>query len=368
MLIERYERIMATRVGAHVAVAPGEERAAHDAISACLEWFREVDARLSRFDEQSELSRLNATAGSWQPVSPLLFDALAQGVRAAEASDGLFDPTLLALIEALGYDRDFSAIRHREAQTEMRSLWVGADRVTAGGWRAIELDAARSRVRLPFGARLDLGGIAKGWAADIALERFFAPTQSVLLNVGGDMRARGGPAAGELWPIALGTSAVALSADPTTLPIVTLGSGGLAVSGARDRWWYRNGQRQHHLIDPRTGQPAPLWIDADDHTLDTTHMPRIVAVMAFAPTAAHAEVAAKVAIIQGYPEALRTVERAWEQTGPHRGHDGSAGDTDGYGAAPVALLLALATGEMVRSANLNDYLLTYASGGTIWLT
>lgn len=368
MLVERYERIMATRVGAHVVATPETERAAHDALSACLEWLKEVDRRLSRFNAESELSRLNAAAGDWQAVSPLLFDALAQGVQAAHDSEGLFDPTLLTLLEALGYDRDFSAIGRRERGGATRSLWVGDGAAVAGGWRAIELDAAGLRVRLPFGARLDLGGIAKGWAADVALERFFAPDQHALINVGGDMRAHGGPEAGALWPIALGASADALDVDPQTLPVVTLGAGGLAVSGARDRWWYRNGERQHHLIDPRTGRPAPLWIDARDDPTGDADEPRLVAATALAPTAAHAEVAAKVAILQGYPQALRTVEDAWAQAMAVGQSGERAERAKRYGAAPVALILALNTGEMVSSANLDAYLKAFGGGGTVWLT
>lgn len=369
MLIERYERIMATQVGAHVVAEPGAEDAARDAIAACLAWFREVDARLSRFTTQSELSRLNAAAGSWQTVSPLLFDALAQGVRAAEESAGLFDPTLLTLLEALGYDRDFSAIRHRETQPA-RALWVGDGGAMAGGWRAIELDAANRRVRLPYGARLDLGGIAKGWAADVALERFFDPSQAVLIDVGGDMRARGGPENGgedgAAWPIGLGASEEARDADPRTLPVVTLGAGGLAVSGARDRWWYRDGRRAHHLINPLTGQPAPLWIDEHDGPASADQAPLIMAAAAFAPTAAHAEVAVKVAIMQGYPRALRAVESAWTQAAP-RGAASPAEAIGGYGQWPVALALTLGTGEIVCSANFDAYLATFGGGGKIWL-
>lgn len=366
MLVERYERIMATQVGAHVAAEPGAEGDARDALSACLAWFREVDARLSRFTAQSELSRLNASAGSWQMVSPLLFDALAQGVRAAEDSDGLFDPTLLTLIEALGYDRDFSAIRHRETPAA-RAVWVGDGDVTVGAWRAIELDVARRRVRLPFGARLDLGGIAKGWAADVALERFFDPAQRTLINVGGDMRARGGPEDGAAWPIGLGASEEAREADPAALPVVTLGAGGLAVSGARDRWWYRDGRRAHHLIDPRTQQPAQLWIDEQDTPANADPAPLIMAAAAFAPTAAQAEVAAKVAIMRGYPQALRNVEGAWAraEVNDATGYDSAIG---GYGDWPVALALILGTGEIVCSANLDDYLATFGGGGRIWLS
>jgi len=363
MQVERYERIMATRVGVHVLAEPGTEDEAHARIAACMDWFKEVETRLTRFNASSELSLLNAATGSWRDVSPLLFDALAEGVRAAQDSGGLFDPALLALMEALGYDRDISAIRHREVAPGAGALWVGADGVAPGGWRAIELDAANRRVRLPFGVRIDLGGIAKGWAADVALERFFAPGDHALINVGGDMRARGGPEEGGLWPIGLGSSEEALSADPATLPVVTLGAGGLAVSGARERWWYRNGIRQHHILDPQTGQSARLWIDAADD--DAAGEPLIVAAAALAPTAAHAEVAAKVAILQGYPLALRTVEDAWARL-MAEGDAGAAGSR--YGAAPVALILTLSTGELVSSTNLDDYLTNYGGGGTTWLT
>lgn len=359
--VERYERIMATRVGVHALAEPGAEDETRERIAACMEWFKEVETRLTRFNDSSELQRLNAAAGSWRVVSPLLFDALAEAVQAALASDGLFDPTLLALMEALGYDRDFSAIRHQEIAPSAQTLWVGDGEAAPGGWRAIELDATRRRVRLPFGVRIDLGGIAKGWAADVALERFFAPTDHALINVGGDIRVRGGPEEGALWPVGLGTSEESLSADPQSLPVVTLGAGGLAVSGAVERWWYRNGTRQHHLINPQTGRPARLWIDAEDD--DAAGEPLIVAAAALAPTAAHAEVAAKVAIMHGYPQALRAVEDAWARVTAEGQSEGSR-----YGAAPVALILTLSTGEVVSSANLDDYLTIHGGGGTTWLT
>lgn len=367
MQVERYERIMATQVSAHILAEPGAEDAARVKLTACMDWFREVERRLTRFNSGSELSQLNAAAGSWREVSPLLFDALAEGVWAAQASDGLFDPTLLAVLEALGYDRDFSALNRQRVAPGGRSLWVGAAGAAPGAWRGIELDAANQRVRLPYGARIDLGGIAKGWAADVALERFFAPEDHALINVGGDMRARGGPEEGGVWPVALGASEEALGADPQSLPVVTLGAGGLAVSGARDRWWRHDGVRQHHLIDPRTGRPARLWIDEDDD--DLAGEPQLMAAAAFAPTAAHAEVAAKVAILRGYPLALRAVEEAWARAAmAAEGQPTGQAAGERYGDAPVALILTLSDGRLVPSANLDDYLMTHGGGGTTWLT
>src|SRR5262249_4175827 len=130
-------------------------------------------------------------------------------------------------------------------------------------WREIALDPVRRRVRLPAGAKLDLGGIVKGWAADIALDRFFAGFENVLINASGDMRARGGAHPDEPWAVGIG--------DPHSLPdgdgaegrnvaIVALGQGGTATSGATERWWYAGGVARHHLIDPRTGTPAQVWL------------------------------------------------------------------------------------------------------------
>src|SRR5215472_8445070 len=174
MLVQRFARIMATPIGVHAAVPPGEELRAGAAIEECLAWLREVDRRLSRFSAESELSRLNTAGGTWQPASEPLFAVVEQSVAAAEASGGLFDPTILPVLEALGYDRDFKDIAYQDVSGVAGvSPSRDADEygTARGSWREIELDHARRRVRLPLGVRLDFGGIAKGWAADVALDR-----------------------------------------------------------------------------------------------------------------------------------------------------------------------------------------------------
>jgi FAD:protein FMN transferase len=359
MLVEQSQRIMATPVGVHVAVASGDEARACAAIADCMTWLREVEARLTRFAAESELSQLNAAAGEWCPVSELLFSVVEQGVAAAEASGGLFDPTLLPVLEALGYDRDFKDIAFREAPTAR----VDADAASGlGNWRAIELDGARQAIRLPPGARLDLGGIAKGWAADVALDRCFASLPDVLIDIGGDLRARGGLREGEPWAIGIGDpreapDAPAAEADPSAA-VLTLGRGGLATSGATTRWWYQAGERRHHLIDPRTGRPARLWIDAaDDHAAAGA---LIATATALAPTAARAEVAAKVALLRGYPDALDLVDAAWKAAG-------APTPDAAYGDDGVALILVMGTGQVACSIHLREYLATLGGGGDVWL-
>jgi thiamine biosynthesis lipoprotein len=342
-------------------------------MASCFAWLKEVEICLTRFDENSELCRLNAEAGTWVAVSELLFTVLEESLEAAAQSQGLFDPTLLTLLESLGYDRDFPQIAHRESPASSVPVeWRVEHRSPlTGAWRRIQLDRRRRRVRLPLGARLDFGGIAKGWSADAALDRFFTDFPDVLINVGGDMRARGRQPDGMLWPIGVASSAAHADQPELIGTVVTLGRGGVATSGPADRWWYHGGRRRHHLLDPRTGQPANLWIDGENGDKAGGaggHL--IAAATAFAPTAAHAEVAAKVALLRGYPAAVQLVDEAWKAFDALRSgadSDSSEGLPPGYDDAGVALLLTLDSGEVVTSAHLENYLSSLGGGGQLWL-
>lgn len=382
-VVKRAGRPMATDVSVQIAAPPDHADAAETAADACMAWFDEVDQRLSRFQPDSELSRLNAAAGRWFAASETLYDAVAVAVAGARSSGGLFDPTLLRQLEALGYDRDFALIAHRETSGSDASRRLDGDDAhvqavrSREAWRAIGFDSARRRIQLPQGARLDLGGIAKGWAADVALARYCAPFPGALINVGGDLRALGGPQTGESWSVGirhprseldvLATAATLATADAedklakvpsnSYAAVVTFSRGGLATSGALRRWWLRAGQRQHHLLDPRTGRPARLWIDDRDTPRPGVVGPQrlIASATALAPTAARAEVAAKVAILRGYPDALRAVEAAWERYGAVGPDD----DAD----AGVALILTFGDGEVTLSNNLSAYLATWGTAG-----
>ncbi|MGZ6360823.1 MAG: FAD:protein FMN transferase [Ktedonobacterales bacterium] len=360
-LIEQHARIMTTDVCVHLACAPDEAVAATVSIEACLEWLHEVDRHLTRFDERSELCRLNASGGEWQTVSPLLFEVIEHSLLAARASDGLFDPTLLSLIERLGYDRDFALLANGADSQMRQNEPVEGDRANhddVGLWHGIKLDEAQCRVRLPRGARLDVGGIAKGWAADVALDRFFMAFPNVLIDVGGDMRVRGSGVDGEPWPVGIRNPRSHLVEMGEHSAVVSLASGSIACSGAIDRWWWQNGERRHHLIDPRTKRPALLWLDTMDDGGSVGNL--VATATAFAPTAAHAEVAAKVALLRGYPSALHAVDAAWEQ-----------GEASGaplvYSDAGVALLLVMGNGDVHCSNNLRAWLSASGGGGEIWL-
>jgi thiamine biosynthesis lipoprotein len=229
-------RAMGTEVQ---ALLPEDHRAA---ISPVRELFGDWEATLSRFVEDSELSRLNARAGERVEVSRLLFDVVSASVEGARATDGAFDPTLLRQLVRIGYSRTFAELP--------RTLEpVAGVAVRGSGWQGIELDSQSRSITLPVGCALEFGGIAKGMAVDAALELLdrlgVAPA---LVSAGGDLSVRGLPVGMRAWPVLVGE-------DPAG-QVVPLVRGALATSGVARRSWLQGGTRRHHLVDPTTGESA----------------------------------------------------------------------------------------------------------------
>ncbi len=305
-LYERRFRAMNTDVAAWVW-SESPQAATHLAHVEML--FGQVEAELSRFRPASGLSALNAHAGAGpQPVSPLLQAVLRQALDAAAESGGIFDPTVLNAVRAAGYDRSFEQVTAAsDVETAPRIPVPCAD------WRSVKLDPKAGTAALPAGLGIDLGGIGKGWTVDRAAEALGA-WGAGLVDAGGDMRATAAPG-GEPWPIAV--------QDPfhpsEDLVVLALGEGAVATSSIGGRQWRRNGQVMHHLIDPRTAEPSR----SDVHTATV-----------LAPTAAQAEIAAKVALILGNRAGSRYLEDRG-LSGILVGHDGNLATV---GRVPVTQL------------------------------
>ncbi len=232
--------------------------------------FDEWEQTLSRFLPQSELSRLNERAGKTTAVSALLYSVLETALTAAEATQGVYDPTLLNQLVQLGYDRTFDAL---PAVSSNRFV----PEKPGGGWRGIRMEPKYRTVTLPVGVKLDFGGIAKGMVVDAALEQLRQSSISpILVNAGGDLAVLGLPPGGSTWPIA-----VPGQERSWTIP---LRHGAMATSGIARRHWWQGQTLRHHLLDPRTGLPAQtdLW-----------------SVTVVTDRCEQAEVAAKVAFILG---------------------------------------------------------------------
>ncbi|MGI5125972.1 FAD:protein FMN transferase [Pseudonocardia sp. CA-107938] len=207
-----------------------------------------IDAACSRFRPDSEISRLHEQAGRAVPVGPLLAEALAVALQAAERTGGLVDPTVGAAVRGLGYDRTF-------AELDLDEPTPAAPAVPAPGWWRVSLEPVTRTVLLPRGVELDLGATAKALAADrIAASVAFATGSGVLVSLGGDA-AVAGPAPHGGWPLAVGDDHERALTSPDA--VVTIAAGGLASSGTTRRAWRRAGRDLHHIVDPRTGDVAP---------------------------------------------------------------------------------------------------------------
>lgn len=227
--------------------------------------FHRLEALLSRFREDSELSRLNRDGSI--DAGPDLLRVVELALAARDRTGGRFDPTVHDALVAAGYDRTFEAV------APARDEWAQATGAPAGG----EVSVAGRRIELEPGVRLDLGGIGKGYAAERAAE-LLATAGPCLVNAGGDIAVRGGS-----WPVGVEHLTLELSA------------GGLATSGRDRRRWRRGGRELHHLIDPETGEPA------------RTDVLRVTVV---AGDAVDAEVAAKSLFLAGADRAAAEADAA----------------------------------------------------------
>ena len=209
-----------------------------------------VDRTCSRFLPDSDLSRVNASAGEWVDVDPFFTSAVAIALEAAAATDGLVNPCLGRQLVALGYDQTFAAVLARGAA---RTPEKGANTYDANAWRDVDVDPTGG-VRVPSGCALDLGATAKAWASDLVAATIADEVGGrVLVSLGGDISIAGDD--GVPWPVAISERP-----DEAATTTVFLAGGGLATSSTRFRRWPGGDDHRHHLLDPRTGQPVDeLW-------------------------------------------------------------------------------------------------------------
>jgi FAD:protein FMN transferase len=234
--------------------------------------------QFSRFESDSELSRLNENGAETVPVSPLMRRVVEAGLQAARATGGLVDPTLLTQIERAGYESHYEG----PGLPLLDSLGRAPARRPGGPareatWRLVRTDRRTSSVTRPPGVRIDPGGIAKGVFAD-ELAAVLSGHEAFVVDCGGDLRLGG------CWAPVREVH-VASPFEDAVLHTLHLRSGGVATSGIGKRSWIDpDGHVAHHLLDPGTGRPA---------------FTGVVQVTALAPTATQAEMLSKAALLSG---------------------------------------------------------------------
>lgn len=256
-----------------------------DEASALVDWFEEVERVCSRFIETSELFAINQAVPGTMPISDLMQDVLQAALGVRSATSGLVDIGVGAAVADWGYDRTYADLRPLDAEPEA---------VPEPGW-----SLGRATVTVSSGTSLDLGGVAKGWTCDQAVEKGLAQ----LVSAGGDMRSNH-PA----------TIASVVNPWGEVVARLPLGTRALATSSVARRRWRVADREVSHLIDPTTMRPV------DSPVLSATVV---------AGTAVEAEAGAKCVLLKGADGLYWADACPWVDGAIVVWHDGSVYGTKG---------------------------------------
>jgi len=268
--------IMGTRIYVELWAEDTDQARGEQAIDAVLNEMRHIDESMSVYKPTSEVSKVNDLAAK-QPVkiSDELFKLLTTALEYSRITEGAFDITYASV----GYLYDFRE-RKRPSEQQIQSA------LPAINYRHVLLDPASTTVRFSQpGVRIDLGGIAKGYAVDRGIEilqtRGFT---HALVNAGGDSRVIG-DRFGKPWVIGIRHP----DHPDQVITRVPLTDSAFSTSGDYERYFDEGGVRYHHIIDPRTGHSAS----------------KVRSATVIAPTATRTDGLSKTAFVLGPDEALR---------------------------------------------------------------
>lgn len=208
----------------------------------------EVDASMSTWRDDSELSRFNSLAdqSEWFGISPELHEVLAASMEVSRFSGGAFDITVGPVVNLWGFGPE----ARPETVPEPALL---AERMAQTGYRNIELQAEPPAVRTQKHQYLDLSAIAKGYGVDAVARYLDAQgVKAFLVEVGGEIRVKGRKPDDEAWRLAIEEP---VSERRQVNRVVVLDDHGLATSGDYRNYYESEGQRYSHTIDPLTGKP-----------------------------------------------------------------------------------------------------------------
>ncbi len=237
-----------------------------------------LEQRWSRFLPDSEISILNRAGGRPVIVSPETADIIRAAIDGCLATEGRFDPTVHDAMLAAGYDRTFDDLAAADivditASAPHGTRAPGIDGIDISG---IDIDDEIHAITMPPATRIDLGGIGKGTAADLAAtELVRLGARGAAVSVGGDTRVIGDSPTGGGW-------SPELDGEPLDLPVLL--DGGVCTSTSQRRRWHTPDGVRHHLLDPASGQS----LDND-----------IASITVVAATAQRAEILTKAAMVAG---------------------------------------------------------------------
>jgi thiamine biosynthesis lipoprotein len=276
--LDRHEAIMGTNID--VEIWHDDAKAGNAAIDAVMDEMRRIDNLMSHYKPESQISRINQRAYQ-EPVvvDKELFDLIGQAIHFSEITEGAFDITYASV----GYLYDYRKhVKPTETQIEAA--------LPAVNFRNLLLDPKTHSVRFEHkGMRIDLGGIAKGYAVDRGIAILQARgVQHAVVTAGGDTRIIG-DRFGRPWIVGI-RHPDDKSKVITRIPLIDTA---MSTSGDYERFFDENGVRYHHIIDPKTGHSAS----------------KVRSATILGPTAMQTDGLSKTAFVLGADEAIKIIER-----------------------------------------------------------
>jgi len=222
----------------------GGSEAAQDAVFSRLQ---EIENRMSANREGTEIYQVNQAAGK-EPVrvSPDTLFVVRKALEYAKLSDGAFDPTIGPIVKLWNIGMEGERIPE---DSEIAAALPLVD------WRSVAVDERASTVFLSRrGMRMDLGAIAKGYAADETARLLLAhKVRAAIVDLGGNILVYGKKANGSPWRVGVQHP---FNDRGDYLGIVNMSGGTVVTSGVYERYFERDGKRYHHILDTRTGRPV----------------------------------------------------------------------------------------------------------------
>ncbi len=241
----------------------------------------ELTGLFSLFDSGSAVCRFNRSEQGLDAADPRLFEILVDAETFSRQSGGTFDVTVAPLVRLWGFGPEKKPA-HRPSPEQIRAA------LARTGHELLQFDPVTRSIRKALaGVEIDLGGIAQGYGADrVAAILDSAGITRYLVDVGGEMTARGASPRGQPWRIGIRTPEAGGEASSFRYR-VELNGRALGTSGDYLNYYEMDGARYSHVIDPHTGLPVPQ---------------RQASCTVLAPTATQADALAKIVLILGPEE------------------------------------------------------------------
>ena len=220
---------------------------ANKAIEETVQRLNEIDDKISVFKQDSEISRINFCSGELpQKVSKDTLKLIRNAVKYSEISEGTFDPTIRPLTALWQIGTENAHVPSKEKISENLRLV---------DYKSVIIDDKTGTVGLiKKGQSIDLGGIAKGYAADEAADIFKKhKIKNAIIDLGGNILVVGKKIDGSQWRVGVQNP---FRQRGTFIGVLSLEDKSVVTSGNYERYFEENGKRYHHIIDPKTGYPC----------------------------------------------------------------------------------------------------------------